>query len=81
MDNKVIDLVKKYVLEHLDKSDETPIFEVYIVQKSKILQNWKYLISTTLPDDIYYELTYNGDKREWYLDVYKNFENICIKDE
>jgi hypothetical protein len=27
---------------------------------------------------MYYELTYNGDKKEWYLDVYRKFENVVI---
>ena len=30
-------------------------------------------------DGMYYEVTYNGDKDEWYLDAYKKFENRCIK--
>lgn len=80
MENKAIELVKNYVLNHLDKSDETPVFDVYTVWKCKILQNWKFLISTTLFDGMYYEITYNGDKKEWYLDAYKKFENCCIKD-
>ena len=80
MDKKVIQLVKDYILSHLDKSDETPQFEVFTVWKCKILQNWKYLLSSTLPDGMYYELTYNGDKNEWYLDAYKKFDNVCIKD-
>ena len=29
---------------------------------------------------MYYELTYNGDKKEWYLDAYKKFENVVVKD-
>ena len=80
MDKKVIELVKEYILNHLDKSDETPQFEIFTVWKCKILQNWKYLVSSTLPDGMYYELTYNGDKKEWYLDAYKKFKNVCIKD-
>ena len=56
-----------------------PDFTVYTVWKCKILQNWKYLISSTLFDGMYYELTYNGDKHEWYLDAYKKFENKVIK--
>ena len=44
----------------------------------KTLQNSKALVSTTLPDGMYYELTYNGDKDELYLDAYKKFENRCI---
>ena len=69
-----------YIKEHLDKSDPEPQFEVYTVWKAKALQNWKYLISSTLFDGMYYELTYNGDKKEWYLDAYKKFENKVIAD-
>ena len=78
MDNIALEIVKKYILEHLDKSDETPDFSVFTVWKAKALQNWKYLLSSTLFDGMYYELTYNGDKKEWYLDAYKKFENRCI---
>lgn len=80
MDNKALEIVRNYITEHLDKSDEMPTFEVYTVWKSKALQNWKYLISSTLFDGMYYELTYNGDKKEWYLDAYKKFENRVIKE-
>lgn len=85
-DTEALKLVSNYVLEHLDKSDFVGYipdidFDVYIVWKCKTLQNWKYLISTTLPDCMYYELTYNGDLKEWYLDAYKKFENRIIKRE
>lgn len=78
MDNRAIDIVMNYIIAHLDKSDDTPDFEVYVVWKCKALQNWKYLLSSTLFDGMYYELTYNGDKKEWYLDAYKKFENKVI---
>lgn len=78
MDKTVIKLVSDYIKEHLDKSDKIPEFEVYTVWKCKVLQNWKYLCASTLPDGMYYELTYDGDKNRWYLDVYKKFENKCI---
>lgn len=74
-DHEALEIVERYILEHLDKTDEIPNFSVYMVWKSKVLQNWKYLISSTLPDGMYYELTFNGDKNEWYLDAYKKFEN------
>lgn len=80
MDEQALQLVRDYILKHLDKSDQPPQFEVYTVWKSKVLQNWKYLLSSTLPDGMYYELTYNGDKQEWYLDAYKKFENVVITD-
>lgn len=78
MDKTVIKLVTDYILKHLDKSDEVHQFEVYTVWKCKILKNWKYLCSSTLPDGMYYELTFDGDKNRWYLDAYKKFDNQCI---
>lgn len=80
MDLKAINIVEMYIREHLDKSDRMPEFEVYTVWKCKTLQNWKYLLASTLFDGMYYELTYNGDKDEWYLDAYKKFENRRIKE-
>lgn len=79
MDEKAIKIVHEYIVSHLDKSDDPITFEVYTVWKAKVLQNWKYLLSSTLYDGMYYELTYNGDAKEWYLDAYKKFENKVIK--
>lgn len=81
MDYKAKQIVLDYVVEHLDVTDEIPQFRTFIVWKSKIIQNWKYLISTTLPDGMYYEVTYNGDKNEFYLDAYKKFEKKVISGE
>ena len=73
------EIVKQYAIEHLDKSDNMPNFEIFVVWSCKTLQNNKALLSTTLYDGMYYELTYNGDKKELYFDAYKKFENKCIK--
>jgi len=76
-------IVYEYIKPRLEKTDTHVTFapdEVYIVWFSKTLQNWKALVSTTLPDGMYYEVTYSGDKEETYLDAYKKFENTCIKD-
>lgn len=75
---KAKELALDYILEHLDKSDKTPEIDVFIVWQCKVLQNWKFLISSSLPDGMYYEVTFNGDKKEFYLDAYKKFENRCI---
>lgn len=77
--DKCKELVKDYAIEHLDKSDEIPEFEVFVVWYCKTLQNHKALLSTSLPDKMYYELTYNGDKKELYFDAYVKLENKCIK--
>ena len=64
-------VVKDYIEEHLDKSEEKPFYEVFIVWSCKTLQNNKALISSSLSDGMYYECTYNGDKKELYLDASK----------
>lgn len=81
MNEKAKNLVIDYINRHLDKSDETPYFDVYIVWQCYILGNIKWLISSTLPDGMYYEITYNKIKDEFYFDAYKKFENICIPNE
>ena len=85
MDNgKFLDICKKqivkYVNDHLDKTDKKTITEedVFVVWSCKALQNNKALLSTTVSDGMYYELTYNGDKNELYLDAYKKWENQLI---
>lgn len=71
-------IVLEYVLTHLEKTDSRPLFDVYVVWFCKTLQNWKALVSTTLPDGMYYEVTKDGDNAAIYLDVYKKFDNKCI---
>lgn len=78
--NKCKEIVRDYTNEHIDKTDGIQITtnEVFIVWNCKTLQNNKALLSTILADGMYYELTYNGDKKELYLDAYKKFENKAI---
>ena len=76
-----IKTVMDYFNNRVEKTDKVEITEkdVYIVWYCKTLQNHKALLSTTISDGMYYELTYNGDKKELYLDAYKKWENRCIK--
>lgn len=78
---KAKQIVIDYYNEHVEKTDNKKMTEseVFIVWFSKTLQNWKALISTTISDGMYYEVTYNGDKKETYLDAYKKWENVCVK--
>ena len=72
--------VADYANEHLDKTDGKRITEedVFIVWMCKTLQNSKAMVSTTLFDGMYYELTYNGDKGELYVDAYKKWQNLTV---
>lgn len=77
MDDKVLGIVATYIIQSGESN--TPFF-AYIVWKAKVLRNWKYVVSTDLNDGMYYELTYNGEKKEWYLDVYEKVENKVIRE-
>ena len=70
--------VRNWVEDHLDKSEPIPKFKVYTVWSTKVLQNNKAMIATSLPDGRYLEATSNGDKLEMYLDVYTKIDNQCI---
>lgn len=77
--NVAIDEVTNYIHQHLDKTDPTPTFDVYVVWFCYILGGWKCLVSTTIPDGMYYEVTYDKNKDAIYLDAYKKFDNVEIR--
>ena len=82
----MMEKAKRIVTDYFNKrADPTNMIviteeDVFIVWFCKTLQNWKALVSTTVPDGQYYEITYNGDKKETYIDVYKKWENIVLQD-
>lgn len=61
-----------------DKNGRITEDDVFVVWMCKTLQNNKALLSTTVSDGMYYEVTYNGDKHEVYFDAYKKWKNILI---
>ena len=74
------DEIVSYVNLMIDKTDKNYITkdDVIMVWCCKTLQNNKALLSTTLPDGMYYECTYNGDKKELYVDAYKKWKNYTV---
>jgi hypothetical protein len=52
----------------------------YVVWFSKVLGNWKALVSTDLISGHYWEVTYNGVKQETYVDTYVKSNNVAIPD-
>lgn len=73
-------VVADYFNKHRDVSDsqELKAEDVYVVWYCKTLQNHKGLFSTPMSDGMYYEVTYNGDNDEAYVDAYKKWENITV---
>lgn len=70
MDNKLfVEKAKRLARFYLKDDDE-----VYVVWLVKVLQNNKCLIGTR--DTVsYFEVTYNGDKDEFYVDNYDKLIN------
>ena len=81
MQEKAKQIVADYFNKHVDVTGNKKITsaDVFIVWFSKTLQNWKALVSTTVNDGMYYEITHDGDKDETYVDVYKKWENFTVK--
>ena len=72
------EVVKNYANKHHFLGGSARQKDVFIVWYCKTLQNWKALAGIYGRDE-YFELTYNGDEKELYLDVYKKSENVCLK--
>lgn len=49
--------------------------EVYVVWFGFVLGNWKAIVSTTLPDGRYYEVTYSKEKNKVFIDTYIKVDN------
>lgn len=77
---KVVDYTNTFMnLNSIDRPVHISTSDVYVVWLNRTLQNNKALLSTTIADGMYYEVTYNGDKNEMYFDAYKHKYNEEIK--
>lgn len=80
---KFIELAKKEVVRYHNYHQDPVICvdesHVFVVWLCKALKNHKALLGVAKPDgEMYYEVTYNGDRGEMYFDAYKKEKNICI---
>ena len=80
MQEKAKQIVVDYLNNYANKTDnkQISIDDVFVVWFSKTLQNWKALVSTTVADGMYYEITHNENKDETYVDAYKKWENYTL---
>lgn len=75
---KVLEYHTENILEPYD--DRITLDNVFVAWYSKVLQNHKALLGISdMDDQHYYEATYNGDKKQLYLDVYDKQENKCFE--
>ena len=66
---------------HLDRHPTFSVDEILVVWAAKVLKNWKCILITTLPDKTIFEVTFNGDTKEIYIDAYQKFDNVLIKED
>ena len=77
VEEKVINLIYDYLN---DRYRNISVNDMFIVSSSfYILGNRKYLVGVK-DSSSYFEVTYNKNKKEWYIDEYSKINNICIKD-
>lgn len=69
-EKEFVKLCRKRVAEYYGWKHYTTD-DIYIVWLSKTIQNNKALLSTNAPDGMYFECTYDGDKKRLYFDGYK----------
>lgn len=86
--NKFLDLALQQVVDYTNDevlpSNYEPIdnSQVFVVWSAKILGNNKAMLGTRLDKDFnYYEVTYDGDKKLFYLDVYSFERQVVSKSE
>ena len=78
MDKMALAVVRWWIGKNLGPG--LPDYQEFITWKAKILQNWKYMVGTSL-DGYYFEVTYNGLYHEWYLDAYTKVKNQKFLDD
>lgn len=81
MQKKAINLARNALFNECNYSSEKITMDkMFIVWFCKTLQNWKALIGGTDVSE-YIEVTYDGDKRRAYVDVYTKKANCCEYDD
>ena len=79
MIDQAMALVMAYIKEHMEPNPSAKS-TLFVVWQCKTLQNYKCLIAATLPHGMYFELTYDGDRKCWYFDAYHKVENREVPD-
>ena len=82
---EILNIAKQVVLDYTNNSRPNQLVpyeleDIYVVWFCKTIQNWKALVSTDVINGMYFEVTYNGDAKEIYLDIYQQTGHIVLGD-
>jgi hypothetical protein len=66
---------------HQDEEETPPltIDDLYIVWFSKVLNNWRAQVQSSLVRGLLWMVTYNGPKNEAYIEVYRKINNTKVQ--
>jgi len=74
---------KQVLIQYLDEYEngaDEATYEIFVVWFTKTLQNWKVMMITTLREEMYYEVTHDGNQKVTYVDTYQKVENAIVPD-
>lgn len=65
-------------INNFSRGDHNPITldQVFLMEFSEVIQNWRAWVSTALPDSHYYEVSYSGDTDLIDIAVYTEVDRI-----
>lgn len=76
---EALDITRKVLQDSYGyTSDVVAEDTMFVVWSCKTLQNWKAIVGGIHIKELI-EVTYNGDKKEAYVDVYDKKLNVAIK--
>lgn len=82
---RAVALVRNQIQEDARKNRDRYLREeelptIYVVWFTYLLRGWKAMLSTSWDDGHYYEVTYNAQKLETYVDRYSKDYNVSVVD-
>lgn len=68
---------KKKVADYLAEYHQKPIewTDIFVIWQCKTLQNHKIILAAPTPDELMFEVTYDGDAQAMYFDAYTKLDH------
>lgn len=76
-------IVARYYNERREDQYEIPeltLKDLSITWFNRIERNWKATITTNIPDDVFYEVTYVAKTKTTVLEVFKKIDKVVLSD-
>ena len=77
MVDTALTLVRQYIDAHLEEPADYALFVVF---QTTVLQNQKFMIACTLQFGMLFDLTFDADLQQWYMNVYSKIETQKLKE-